>query len=340
MTIKHSQGLTLVEIMVAMLISLILMAGVLSIMSSSKKTYALQSELGVLQDNARFVMNELVENLRMAGFGGCSVINSPFLDDGSVNDQTIKEQNGNNISLAVPQSDRIIIQASELLEYVSTQTFTATTNVIALDVDNDFLPAVNDVVRVVDCGQFDDRTVTSFDNTTDTTEHRMTLDSALSASYEVPLDVLFQYSVQYEVCQTDEIEFGLFKGTDGITGSVDGTICDEDDTGNAMTGKELVVEGVENMQIRYGVDTDGDNIPNRYNTTPGGVDTISVRVTLLMRTLKKRLELVDATDKDFDLDPDLSYNPNQDAQAIESGYRHRLFTTTIFIRNSSSVLMN
>jgi len=338
MNIKHSQGLTLVEMMVAMLISLILMAGVLTIMSSSKRTYALQNELGVLQDNARFVMNDLIRSLRMAGYEGCKKDETnpaPPFEDGSINNQTIKNQNGGNISLAVPQSDRIVMQASEILDYVSTQTFNNGTSIIRLEVDNDYLPVNGDEVRIVNCSAGpEDRTINNVNNTP--AAYQITLSSSLDNTYEELVDVLYQYVAQYEICQTDEIDFGLFKGTD-IDG--DGTICDEDENGDAMTGKELLAEGVENLQVRYGNDTDGDGIPNRYETAPDGINTKSIRVTLLMRTVEKRIDLVDATNKVFELDPDLSYNPEVDAHDIESGYRHRFFTATVGVRNSNTAFM-
>ena len=92
------------------------------------------------------------------------------------------------------------------------------------------------------------------------------------------------------------------------------------------------------MQVRYGIDiAPGDGIPNRYSTTPtlGPTDNkvVSVRITLLMRTNNKRGDLEGATDRDFRLDPSLTYNPQQDNAALENGYRHRMFTTTIEVRN-------
>ena len=92
------------------------------------------------------------------------------------------------------------------------------------------------------------------------------------------------------------------------------------------------------MQIRYGIDTDGNGIPNRYSTTPGTDNNISVHLTLLMRTLNRRIDLGEGTNKDFNLDPDLTYNPFDNDNKIgnfkvEDGYRHRMFSNTIELRN-------
>jgi type IV pilus assembly protein PilW len=147
----------------------------------------------------------------------------------------------------------------------------------------------------------------------------------------------------YEVCYING-EFALFRGVDANNTN---TLCDDTD-GDKTVGKELVVEGVENMQVRYGIDTDRDNIANRYSVIPplsaspqqcGNNTTnrpvvVSVRITLLMRTVGKRSDLDKATNKLFQLDPESAigeYNPN--GKLLESGYRHRLFTSTIQIRN-------
>jgi type IV pilus assembly protein PilW len=53
-----------------------------------------------------------------------------------------------------------------------------------------------------------------------------------------------------------------------------------------------LVEGVENMQILYGEDTDGDRIPNRYltvNSVSNLANVVAVRVSLLLRTLDDNL---------------------------------------------------
>lgn len=65
---RHQQGFTLVEIMVAMTISLLLLAGVLQIFLGSKVTYQLQNSIGRLQENVRFSMDIMTQNIGMAGY--------------------------------------------------------------------------------------------------------------------------------------------------------------------------------------------------------------------------------------------------------------------------------
>lgn len=74
---KHSgrsqlqAGLTMVEIMVAMLLSIILLGGMIQIFISSKTTYNMQESLSRMQENGRFALNFLVKDLRRAGYLGC-----------------------------------------------------------------------------------------------------------------------------------------------------------------------------------------------------------------------------------------------------------------------------
>lgn len=69
---SQDQGFGLVELMVAMVIGLILMAGVTEIFISSKRTYATTNELSRLQENARYAAHMLTQDLRVAGYSGCS----------------------------------------------------------------------------------------------------------------------------------------------------------------------------------------------------------------------------------------------------------------------------
>ncbi len=69
------RGFTLVELMIAMLLGLILMAGIISIFLSSKQTYAAVHVLARLQENGRYGIDIISSDLRRAGYlsGNASV---------------------------------------------------------------------------------------------------------------------------------------------------------------------------------------------------------------------------------------------------------------------------
>lgn len=69
---SKQRGLGLVEIMVALVVSSLLVAGVVQIFVSNRQAYDLQDELATLQENGRFAFQFLTQDLRMAGYMGCS----------------------------------------------------------------------------------------------------------------------------------------------------------------------------------------------------------------------------------------------------------------------------
>ena len=69
---NRQQGFTLVEIMVAVAISLFLLAGILQVMSSNKQTSRYQEAVARIQENARFALMFLGRDFRQAGYMGCT----------------------------------------------------------------------------------------------------------------------------------------------------------------------------------------------------------------------------------------------------------------------------
>ncbi len=68
---RNQQGLTLVEVMVAMTIGLVLLGGVVTVMSSSQSTYRVNEAMARMQENARYAFQLLSRDIRMAGYRGC-----------------------------------------------------------------------------------------------------------------------------------------------------------------------------------------------------------------------------------------------------------------------------
>ena len=68
---RRSSGFSMVELMVAMTISLLLMAGVVQIFSGSKASYVMQEGTSRLQENVRFALGRLSHDIGAAGYLGC-----------------------------------------------------------------------------------------------------------------------------------------------------------------------------------------------------------------------------------------------------------------------------
>ncbi len=65
------RGLSLIELMVAMLIGVFLLLGLVQVMSASQAAYRLSTGVARTQENARFAMDFLQRDIRMAGHMGC-----------------------------------------------------------------------------------------------------------------------------------------------------------------------------------------------------------------------------------------------------------------------------
>lgn len=97
-------------------------------------------------------------------------------------------------------------------------------------------------------------------------------------------------------------------------------------------------EGVESMQILYGVDTDADGAPNSYvragdaplDVAANWANVVSVRLAMIVRTVDQVGREVDTntyTLNDHDGVTRAQFNPTDDRR------RRRVFTTTAMVRN-------
>ena len=338
---NRQHGYSLVEIMIAVVISSILMYGVITIMVSSKRTYALQDELAKLQDNARFIMEDITFALRMAGYRGCSQgvgedstdpLNGGLLPITGYNNEPITNADGEPID-GLPESDRLTVRYLNSPfawnpAYVNNYSpgFLKGNMPICLSPDA-MLPAVGDNVIVSDCKYRKRYSVSQV-----SPRNSQCPDSGPSITvnlgdkiYERPIDVfpMRTTSTTYEI--------GTYNG--GVGGINFALYKREGDSSR----QDPFVEGIENMQIRYGVATTGQDEIIYQDAPPlatAAVTILSIRVTLLMRTVNKRFDIDDAMDKEFPLDPKIKYNPSEHP-GMERGYRHRLFSSVISVRNAN-----
>lgn len=65
-------GFSIVELMVAILIGLIILAGVIQVVVTSKTTFIGQEEMSFIQENARYAMDVIGKDVQGAGYWGCA----------------------------------------------------------------------------------------------------------------------------------------------------------------------------------------------------------------------------------------------------------------------------
>ncbi|WP_372381847.1 PilW family protein [Xanthomonas sp. NCPPB 1068] len=96
-----STGLSLIELMIALLISSLLLLGVIQVFSASRTAYQLSQAIARNQENGRFAMDFLTRDIRMAGHAGCVNDQSLLSTDASGN-----PTGGNIRSLFLTAADR------------------------------------------------------------------------------------------------------------------------------------------------------------------------------------------------------------------------------------------
>ncbi len=72
LNLKSQRGFTIIEVMVAVTLSLIVLAGVTQIYLGSKTTYKMQEASSEVQESGRFAMDFISKDVRMAGYIGCA----------------------------------------------------------------------------------------------------------------------------------------------------------------------------------------------------------------------------------------------------------------------------
>jgi type IV pilus assembly protein PilW len=70
-TQRFHKAFTLVEVMVAMLLGAFILNGILQVFIAAKQTYRVQGNLARLQENGRLAMDFISQDVRMAGYWGC-----------------------------------------------------------------------------------------------------------------------------------------------------------------------------------------------------------------------------------------------------------------------------
>ncbi|MFK8075298.1 MAG: PilW family protein [Granulosicoccus sp.] len=74
MTSRYNKGFSLIELMIAMVLGLMLSAGIFTVFSGNKQSTDLTTTMADMQENARFALSQISNDIRMAGFQGCNDI--------------------------------------------------------------------------------------------------------------------------------------------------------------------------------------------------------------------------------------------------------------------------
>ncbi len=336
-TSKNRQvGMTLIEIIIAMLLGTFLISGVLQIFTGTKQTYRMQENLSRIQENGRFAMEYISRDVRMADYWGCigsavgkidnNLNPDPFYDDFSSGLEGLNDDNGGNDGDADNDengnsiwdgSDSITLRGvSKSNIYVYS---VPSTNAANLKVTDDSGLLKGEVVIVTDCAVGDILQITNDPGTGgnpfDLVVHNTGSPSISPGNAEKTLQK--KYGTDSQILRINSINYKIQNGA-GSQPSLFRVI-------NGVTTQELV-EGIENMQVLYGEDSNADYAPDYF--VPAGTvglnmdNVVSIRVSLLVTSIDDNLAM-----------QPLPYTYNGVTTTPTDRKIRRVFSSTIAVRN-------
>ncbi len=329
MLLKPMIGFTLIELMIAMTISMVLLGGIIQTFISSKQAYRLQESQARMQENARFIFAVLSNSIRQAGYTGCNsrrpgtITNSlNHSDDLAYRFETAIEgfealatswnpALDSVITSPLPGNDIFVVRGQIDGGVRVVPPFMGSTSA-ALHVTSGNHLKQADVVMVTDCVSSAIFQISNATPRSGTLVHNR--GNVVSPS-NATSDLGKIYKDDAEIIQLISRVFYIRTGVGGLPSLYQKV---------GTKPVEELVEGVEGMQILYGEDVDGDATADRF-LPANQVDmenVISVRISILLQTITDALT-VSAQ----------SYAFNGELVTPTDHRVRRVFTTTIALRN-------
>ncbi len=313
-------GLTMIELMIALVIGAVLLVGAISVYSNSRATFRLNESMSRLQENARFAMSQIEPDLRLANYWG--------LNNRSATIARRKGQADQLGAIASDCSDRWYIDIDRPVEGAN-----GTNAPYAGCIDAGSYQPGSDVL-VVRHASADPLTVLDNDRLhiqSDRTRGALFVGNLIPPGFAPPpaSETHALIASAYYVAPSSP-----------TLGNVPSLRKRTLMRGPAIRDEE-VIPGVEDMQVQYGIDVDAEGSPgygavDRYvnadnplldDTAPGydpDTQIIAVRLWLLLRTEQAEQGHTDTSGYQF---ADRNIPPPNDS------FRRLLISQTIQLRN-------
>lgn len=361
---RYQRGLSIIELMVALALSLLLIAGVIQIFVASKMTYNIQEGLARVQENGRFALELIKPDIRMAGLrtvcagefpplqvhlnlGNADIANIfnisngtfgwEFQNTGDGQTYTVSTLNPSGVAFSswiggltaalqnkvIPGTDVLLVKRIQPIPGLTAQGNTPA-NATALNLNRAHQTAQDSIILVSDCTYAD-----LFQNRSASNANAF---SRGVGAGKPPGNISGNWSTQYDDrMQVYQVMISAYYIGRGASGEPSLFRLDFGTAGAAPTAADHqeLVEGIENMQILYGVGN-ASGITN-YVTADNVVDwnaVMSVRVALLARSSEQVQTSID--NRSFALNT-TTVKPIPDRR-----YR-QVFSTTIALRNAVEV---
>lgn len=322
---QYQAGISLVEILVSLVISLFLLGGIVQVYFGNQTSYKFANGLSQVQENGRFALETVAQDLRAAGDWGC--INFDPDDTNNIGDnlpgiagydialhdfRNNPPIQGTNNNGGLGTTDTITINGSKPGQANIVPPFSPTTSpFINTDTINSI--SANDIVLITRCGANDliipqEADIFRVDSVVvgpTSTQRRINHSETLSQQYENDATIMELQNVTYSIGNGASGEPALFRSEFG--------------------NNQEVIEGIQDMQILYGVDTGTDGYANQYQTSNNVADfrdVVSIRISFLVRS----------TDITANNQPQ-SYTFNGVQTTAPDNRIYQVFSSTIALRN-------
>jgi len=272
---RAERGFGLIEVMVSLVIGMILTAGLLRIMSSGKRVYRVDANLSQMLDSGRFASHYLQREVREAGNIGCPDLATvtPVTDIAGVPPLLLPANAVGGLDNAVAGNPYGATTGSDVI-WISKGTRPYRRLVAAMGNLSAAVPVggagtnfvVGDVVLVSDCSTAEIFYVSGAN----------VGGLAHAAAVNISAKLTKAYGTDATVMSFQLMTFFVKPNASGIP-----ALWRQD-----LSGAQVeLVDGVEDLQVRYGEDTDGDGVANRYSTATAVVNwsqVVTVRMSLLL----------------------------------------------------------
>lgn len=320
-----ANGFTIVELLVSVVVGLVLAGGIVTVFSNSRHSFDRDSNIVRMQDDARQAIRELSHDLSMAGFWADLLAPQMVVPDGALN--VAADCGPAGIANWIYQPVVTGAFASQSIAAVDNATAaTATANFSCLGAD--VVPGTDIIAikRVAGAEAPAGLTAGSVYLRSNGTLGLLYQEPVAAPAIVVPLpfkDWEYRPSIYY-------VRNFAVDPADGIP-----TLCRKvlRYSANPTIDTECLAQGVENLQIEFGLDTNGDGAADSFvaNPTPAQMaDAISAEIYVLTRSATPDFRYTN--DKTFDISNAPSYVP------ADNFYR-RVFSVSVVLRNLRALRM-
>lgn len=332
--VRDSRGFTLVELMISMLIGAVLLSAIFSVFISSSDSYRRLQGLASIQERSRIAMNVLQDIIQVADYTGCRTsvtINNVLTNSANYEfnfGQGIEGYESDmatawapTIEASIPSplaagGDVITVRGPIGNSVGLTGTMAGTTSTLSVPAGSPFVSG--DIVMAVDCTGSAD----VFEKT-DAGGSAVTTIAHTGGGENSSANLGRVYDTTASVVKVGTISFFIRNNANGIR-----SLWWKEGANSAQE----ILEGVDGMQVLYGVTTNTDTSVNRYltasqvNAGNQWAQVVCVRIGLLIATAVPVTRTQDT--RTYSL-LGTNYGPFNDLRL------RRIFTTNIVLRNRS-----